>query len=108
MVDAEEKLLGLNHGKIGGELCRQWNMPDFVSDAVTYHHSPAEVPENLLASVVHSTDLLAHALGMESTEAAIESLDGNGLLLGHFEREELLEMAEQIQEAVEELEEDTY
>ena len=108
IVDVEEKLLGLNHGKIGGELCRQWNMPDFVSDAVTYHHSPAEAPENLLASVVHSTDVLAHALRAESIEASIESLDGNGLLLGHFEKEEMLQMAEQIQDAVEELEEDTY
>jgi len=108
IFEVEEKLLGLNHGKIGGELCRQWNMPDFVSDAVTYHHTPAEAPENLLANVVHSTDTLAHALNLESIEASIESLDGNGLLLGHFEKEELVEIAEQIQDAVEELEEDTY
>lgn len=108
IIEVEEKLLGLNHGKIGGELCRQWNMPDFVSDAVTHHHAPAEVPENLLANVVHSTDILAHALHLESLEASVDSLDSNGLLLGHFEREELLEMAEQIQDAVEELEEDTY
>jgi HD-like signal output (HDOD) protein len=93
---------------IGGELCRQWNMPDFVADAVTYHHSPKDSEDNLLVKIIHSADTLAHILSAEPIEETMESLDSSALPLINIEKEELLVMAEEILDAVEELEEDTY
>lgn len=108
ITEAENRILGLDHAMIGGELCRQWNMPDFVADAVTYHHKPLEIQENLLANVIYSADTFAHGLDMGSIDEALESIDDEATLFGHFEKEELEEMGEDISDAVEELEEDTY
>jgi len=108
IVEAENRVLGLDHARVGGALCRQWNMPDFVSDAVEYHHKPGQAAENLLAYVIHSADVIAHALNTEPVEESLESMDSSVLAILCVEMDELTSLADQILESVEELEEDTY
>jgi putative nucleotidyltransferase with HDIG domain len=32
------------HPRVGGELMRHWKMPDWIVDAITWHHNPDEAP----------------------------------------------------------------
>jgi HD-like signal output (HDOD) protein len=108
IIDVETRVLGIDHAKIGGELCSRWNMPDFVSDAITFHHSPSDSQANLLAYVLHSADSIAHAVDTESIEDTIDSIDDSVLRFLRFKKTELIEMANEIFDGVEKLEEDTY
>ncbi|MEM7415317.1 MAG: HDOD domain-containing protein [Gemmatimonadota bacterium] len=61
--DAEMELVGFDHGEVGGELMRQWNLPASLIDSVTYHHRPAESGEHIVdACTIHLADLIANAL----------------------------------------------
>jgi putative nucleotidyltransferase with HDIG domain len=38
---AEKQIVGLTHAEVGGEICRRWNLPPEIIEAVAYHHAPA-------------------------------------------------------------------
>ena len=37
-VDDEEAIMGFDHGALGGEVVRQWNLPDPLPQVLTLHH----------------------------------------------------------------------
>jgi putative nucleotidyltransferase with HDIG domain len=39
-LDAEEKIIGINHADLGGRIASQWNFPKAMTDAIIYHHRP--------------------------------------------------------------------
>ena len=39
-LDAEEKIIGINHADLGGRMASQWNFPKDMMDAIIYHHRP--------------------------------------------------------------------
>jgi len=42
MLLSEEERLGAPHGEVGAWMLNQWNVDPCISDAVLYHHEPAE------------------------------------------------------------------
>jgi HD-like signal output (HDOD) protein len=36
----EEISIGISHSTIGEQISRKWNMPDYVTEAIKYHHAP--------------------------------------------------------------------
>lgn len=40
IVDQEQKLLGMDHCRVGMQLCKKWNFSDLLQQAVLRHHSP--------------------------------------------------------------------
>lgn len=40
IVDEERKLLGLDHCRVGMQLCKKWNFSQLLQQAVLRHHSP--------------------------------------------------------------------
>ena len=36
---------GMNHSEIGALIAQKWNFPDFLVNAIRYHHSPSAAPE---------------------------------------------------------------
>jgi putative nucleotidyltransferase with HDIG domain len=38
--EAEQEILGIDHGFVGGILLDNWNIPDLIVDTVKFHHSP--------------------------------------------------------------------
>ena len=44
-LEAEEKVLGINHAEVGGRIASLWNFPGVIVDAITYHHRPDLMPE---------------------------------------------------------------
>jgi putative nucleotidyltransferase with HDIG domain len=39
-LEAEEKIIGINHAELGGRIASQWNFPKDMRDAIIYHHRP--------------------------------------------------------------------
>jgi len=37
----EEKLIGIDHAKVGGLIAEHWNFPVVLVDAIRYHHAPS-------------------------------------------------------------------
>lgn len=40
-IEAEQEVVGMDHGLIGGKLARQWKFPEGLVEAIKYHHEPA-------------------------------------------------------------------
>jgi len=64
----EEKLfvtelgeLGFTHADLGGELLKQWTLPDSLQEAVAFHHAPAGAKgAKMEAALVHIANILAN------------------------------------------------
>jgi HD-like signal output (HDOD) protein len=41
----EEISIGISHSQIGERIARKWNMPEYVSETIRYHHSPILAPD---------------------------------------------------------------
>ena len=74
---AERAVLGVDHAAAGGQVCERWEIPESLTQAVYYHHTPLEAVDEPLACVVHIADRLAHAsvtgIGEEGPLAGIEA-----------------------------------
>ncbi|MCK4965919.1 HDOD domain-containing protein [bacterium] len=58
-IEAEEKVLGINHAAIGSLLAERWNLPSHLVNAIAYHHNPEDAENNYLhASLVHFANYL--------------------------------------------------
>lgn len=60
VVDAERRLLGIDHAEVGGLLAETWHFPPALCAAMAGHHQPSGEP---MADLIHLADSLAHALG---------------------------------------------
>jgi len=60
---AEREVVGFDHAEAGGELIRQWSLPDSLHECVRYHHDPAKADRHPLeVAIVHLADCVAHAV----------------------------------------------
>jgi HD-like signal output (HDOD) protein len=58
--EAEERILGLDHARIGVWLAQHWNLPPNLRCALAYHHQPMHAQSSVtVASIVHVGDFLA-------------------------------------------------
>ncbi len=55
VMRAEGEIIGVTHAAVGMEICRRWNLPEEIIDAVGYHHKPLEAGTNSLAAGIVST-----------------------------------------------------
>ncbi|GEM_PF-228556 len=66
-IEAENKVCGINHTRVGGMLGERWGFPPNLVEATTLHHRPDQAkvhPE--LAAVVHVADSIGRALDIGS------------------------------------------
>jgi HD-like signal output (HDOD) protein len=109
-LDAERKLLGLDHAEIAGNICKKWIIPDSITRAIRWHHRPSHSGGNEMALFLHVADYFAKMSGLGSSindlnyqmeEDAFESLG--------FEEEELdyllVDVMESVQTIAEEFQE---
>ncbi len=62
-VEAEESVLGVTHGDIGGWLAERWNLPEHLIEAIAYHHQPMKAKVNVeLVALVHCADVIAREI----------------------------------------------
>ncbi len=64
LLEAEKKLIGVQHAEIGGRLLGRWKFPPALVAAVWFHHHPAAArPHHKLASFVYLGNMIAHFMG---------------------------------------------
>jgi len=63
-LDAEKKLLGLDHAEIAGNICKKWIIPDSITGAIRWHHSPSRSGANEMALFLHVADYFAKMSGI--------------------------------------------
>ncbi|MCD6166955.1 HD family phosphohydrolase [candidate division KSB1 bacterium] len=60
IIDAEKKVLGVDHTQIGQWLAEKWNLPPHLVAAIAYHHAPQFAGENKkIVAIVHLSDAIA-------------------------------------------------
>ncbi len=63
-LDAEKEILGFDHAEIASEVCRKWNVPEELATGIKYHHHPSQIPDNILANLLHAADGIAMMSGL--------------------------------------------
>jgi putative nucleotidyltransferase with HDIG domain len=64
-IEAEQKILGIDHEQLGALIARRWRFPADVMVAIGNHHRPLEVKENgSLAALVYAVNRMVSALGI--------------------------------------------
>lgn len=60
-LQAEEKLIGIDHTEAGFELAKAWQLPTELAEVILYHHQPADASEEFrpLVYAVHLGDNIA-------------------------------------------------
>jgi HD-like signal output (HDOD) protein len=89
---AEEEKWDVSHGDIGAFLCKKWNMPMPVVEAINFHHQPLLCDDAFrkIVSVVHLADFICNSQNLgDSTEGmfdgfAPESLVELGISVKHI------------------------
>jgi putative nucleotidyltransferase with HDIG domain len=66
-LEAERKVLGIDHAEIGSALVTLWNFPDVMKNAISGHHTPEKPGLGMMATIVHVANAIANALGVSST-----------------------------------------
>jgi len=88
----EKSVLGYSHSEIGAALATRWNLPEFIRDALAFHHFPHSSPlEGSLAPMVYAGNLLTHITFEKDAENVseedIDSMDQAVLALLKTDRE---------------------
>ena len=64
LYEAEQMVMGFDHGRFGGSLLGKWNFPSTLVAAVRYHHFPQMAENYDEPHTVHIADIAANALGI--------------------------------------------
>lgn len=60
VFSAERKLMNIDHSMVGNLICGKWNLPEAITDAITYHHrKDAQTEHSELVKIVRLADILA-------------------------------------------------
>lgn len=59
----EQEIIGFDHAAVGGELLREWGLPDYLVEAVEFHHTPGLAKQHAEdAAIVHIANYLANTM----------------------------------------------
>lgn len=90
--EVEQAILGFDHAEVGGELLKEWNMPESLCGAVKYHHRPqAAMDPGIEICIVHIANIMTimaeHGVNENSTVPPIEPIafEMTGLTEDDFE-----------------------
>ena len=60
----EREAFEVDHTRVACWLAWRWHLPDRLTDAITYHHSPSRArPGSKAPAIVHVADILARGMG---------------------------------------------
>lgn len=72
IIETEERLLGMNHAQVGGELARKWDLPLCLVEAIAYHHTPEQAQKSIkLAAIVNLANHICQQLGIGWRDPAV-------------------------------------
>ena len=62
-LSAEKKIIGFDHAEIAFEICKKWNIPNAMTQAIKYHHYPSFSQKDELSYILHLADYIATKSG---------------------------------------------
>jgi putative nucleotidyltransferase with HDIG domain len=68
LLDAERRVLGIDHVNAGLILAVHWNFADAIQDAIRGHHNPDDSELNSVAAIVHVANSIVHALDLNGSQ----------------------------------------
>ena len=64
-LDAEERVLGFNHGEIGAKVAEKWNMSEDLIETIQHHHHPDRAKSsNIAVHMVHVANMIVCMMGI--------------------------------------------
>lgn len=102
LYEAEKEAIGATHAEIGHYLSEWWNLPQYLSDVIWWHHTPstAERNEDLVAAV-HVADVLVQGFSIgRSGNAALPELDEDAFSRFGIEEDDLDGMKDTVEAAL--------
>lgn len=64
-VEAEKKILGIDHAELGGRIAEKWRFSDAMVEIIRNHHNPDRAsPQELSISIVYMGDCVSMMLGI--------------------------------------------
>ncbi|MGE4543843.1 MAG: HDOD domain-containing protein [Pedobacter sp.] len=77
---AERALAGMDHAQIGYEMAKHWEFPQSLQQAILYHHTPQNAPEEYraLAFAAHIGDMCAMMAGCDTGNDGMQYPLDNG------------------------------
>lgn len=67
MLEAEQAVLGMDHGQIGFAITQRWHFPIAIQAAIRDHHQPEKSAE-FMSDIVHVANVLCHAMDIGNVD----------------------------------------
>jgi HD-like signal output (HDOD) protein len=105
-LDAEKKILELDHTEVASEVCKTWNIPKPLIVAIRYHHSPSRSNDSKLAYIVHVADAVAMMTGLGlGIDGTLYQMDDNAMEFLNLQEEDVNEIMGKVLEAAQKISE---
>ncbi len=100
-LNAEQQILGFDHAEIAAEVCKKWSIPEVISSAIRYHHSPSSSLEVELAYILHMADYISlmSGEGYEDCDYLYE-LEAGTMDYLNFDQNDISELTLELMESV--------
>ena len=105
-LDAEKKILDLDHAEVASEVCKSWNIPEPLTVAIRYHHHPSQSNGSELAYIVHVADAIAMMTGLGlGIDGTLYQMDDKAMEFLNLREENLNDIMGKVLEAVQKISE---
>jgi HD-like signal output (HDOD) protein len=103
-LDAEKKILDLDHAEVASEVCKNWNIPEPLTVAIRYHHHPSQSNNSELAYIVHVADAIAMMTGLGlGIDGTLYQMDDTAMAFLNLREENLNDIMGKVLEAVQKI-----
>jgi len=75
--EAEDKVIGYNHGVVGAKIAERWRLPQSIIDSIKLHHIQDEALRSPMVGLVYVADAVCIALETSDDDMSESSLDHN-------------------------------
>jgi len=105
-LDAEKKILDLDHAEVASEVCKNWNIPEPLTVAIRYHHHPSRSNDSKLAYIVHVADAIAMMTGLGlGIDGTLYQMDDKAMEFLGVQEEDVNEIMGEVLEAAQKISE---
>ena len=96
-LEAEKEIFGFDHAEIGSEVINIWGLPEVLSSAITYHHTPSNSEEDKLAHIIHLADFISVTGGSETgVEGVLYEMDEGTMEFLSLEDDDISDITDQV------------
>jgi putative nucleotidyltransferase with HDIG domain len=73
LAEAEQMVLGVDHGTVGAKILKHWSFPNRMIDAAGRHHEPDTLdPADSLVDLVHLANVLCFTTGIAAASDGVQ------------------------------------